>query len=111
MTLVGRLSAIAQAHALLRLPFDLRDPELRKTLQGIALTHGTRLRPQRQAADIIKLAGICGEIRVGDLTFGPHGLSVFLPHSKADQIGEGQPRPCRRNPLASHYARPGEDQR
>jgi hypothetical protein len=34
-TLTGRLSAIAQAHALLRLPFDKRDPALRKILQGV----------------------------------------------------------------------------
>ena len=38
-TLTGRLSAIAQAHALLRLPFEARDPVLRKTLQGIARRH------------------------------------------------------------------------
>ena len=118
VTLTSRVSAIAQAHALLRMPFDLRDPELRKTLQGIARAHGTR--PKRQAApqlsdEIIRLAGACGgdlcgerdraqlllgfagafrrselvEIRVGDLTFGPHGLSVFLPRSKADQVGDG----------------------
>ena len=47
-TLTGRLAAIVQAHALLRLPFDARDPVLRRTLQGIARRHGTR--PQRQAA-------------------------------------------------------------
>ena len=41
-TLTSLVSAIAQAHALLRLPFDLRDPELRKTLQGIARAHGNR---------------------------------------------------------------------
>ena len=34
VTLTSRLSAIIQAHALLRLPFDKRDPELRKTLQA-----------------------------------------------------------------------------
>ena len=40
-TLTGRLAAIAQAHALLRLPFDARDPVLlRRTLQGIARHHG-----------------------------------------------------------------------
>jgi integrase len=131
VTLTSRLSAIAQAHHLMRLPFDLRDPELRKTLQGIARAHGTR--PKRQAAplltaDVIKLAGICGgdlrgerdralillgfagafrraelvEIRVGDLTFGPHGLSVFLPRSKADQIGEGSLVHVAANPLAAH---------
>jgi integrase len=131
VTLTSRLSAIAQAHHLLRLPFDLQDPELRKTLQGIARAHGTR--PRRQAApllpaDVIKLAGICGgdlrgerdralillgfagafrrselvEIRVGDLSFGPHGLSVFLPRSKADQIGEGSLVHVATNPLAAH---------
>ena len=113
VTLTSRLSAISQAHALLRLPFDPRDPELRKTLQGIARAHGTR--PKRQAAPlltagVVKLAASCGgglrgerdralimlgfagafrrseltAIRVADLTFGPHGLSVFLPRSKAD---------------------------
>ena len=112
------MSAIAQAHVLLRLPFDLRHPKPRKTLEGTARAHATR--PKREAAplladEIIRLAGACGgylrgernhallllgfsgafrpsklvEIRVGDLTFGPHGLSVFLPRSKADQVGDG----------------------
>jgi integrase len=129
VTLTSRLSAIVQAHALLRLPFDSRDPELRKTLQGIARAHGTR--PKRQAAplltaDVVKVASVCGgdlrgerdralimlgfagafrrselvEIRVGDLTFGPHGLSVFLARSKADQIGEGSLVHIAANPLA-----------
>jgi integrase len=131
VTLTSRLSAIVQAHHLLRLPFDPRDPELRKTLQGIARAHGTR--PKRQAtplltADVIKLAATCGgdlrgerdralillgfagafrraelvEIRVGDLGFGPHGLSVFLPRSKTDQIGEGSLVHVAANPLAAH---------
>lgn len=130
-TLTGRLCAIAQAHALLRLPFDARDPELRKTLQGIARAHGTR--PRRQAAPlltaaILKLAGTCGgdlrgerdralillgfagafrrselvKIQVADLTFGPHGLSVFLPRSKADQLGEGSIVHIATNPLTAH---------
>jgi hypothetical protein len=60
-TLTGRLAAIAQAHALLRLPFDAGDPELRKTLQGIGRTHGRK--PQRQAAplltaDVIRIASV-----------------------------------------------------
>jgi hypothetical protein len=42
------------------------------------------------------------EIRVADLTFGPHGLSVFLPSSKADQIGEGAVVHIAANPLAAH---------
>ena len=131
VTLTSRLSAIMQAHALLRLPFDSRDPELRKTLQGIARAHGTR--PKRQAAplltaDVIKLASVCGgdlrgdrdralimlgfagafrrselvEIQVGDLTFGPHGLSVFLARSKADQVGEGTVVHVAANPLSAH---------
>ena len=130
-TLTGRLCAIAQAHALLHLPFDAQDPELRKTLQGIARAHGTR--PQRQAAPlltpaVIKLAGTCGgdlrgerdralillgfagafrrselvKIQVADLTFGPHGLSVFLPRSKADQLGEGSIVHIAANPLTAH---------
>jgi integrase len=130
-TLTNRLSAIAQAHALLRLPFDPRDPELRKTLQGIARTHGTR--PQRQAAplltpDVIRVASVCGGslrgerdralillgfagafrrselvvIRVADLSFGPHGLSVLLPRSKSDQEGEGSIVHVAANPLAAH---------
>jgi integrase len=129
VTLTSRLSAIVQAHALLRLPFDSRDPELRKTLQGIARAHGTR--PKRQAAplltaDVVKVASVCGgnlrgerdralimlgfagafrrselvAIRAGDLTFGSHGLSVFLPRSKADQIGEGSLVHIAANPLA-----------
>ncbi len=131
VTLTSRVSAIAQAHALLRLPFDLRDPELRKTLQGIGRAHGTR--PKRQAApllsgEILKLAGACGgdlrgerdrallllgfagafrrselvEIRVADLTFGPHGLSVFLPRSKADQAEEGSVVTVAANPTSAH---------
>jgi len=116
-TLTGRLAAIAQAHALLRLPFDAGHPELRKTLQGIARTHGRK--PQRQAAplltaDVIRIASVCGgslrgerdrallllgfagafrrselvSLRVSDLSFGPHGVSVLLPRSKADQEGQ-----------------------
>jgi integrase len=130
-TLTGRLSAIAQAHALLRLPFDKQDPELRKTLQGIARTHGTR--PERRAAplltqDVIRVASACGGslrgerdrallllgfagafrrselvgIRVPDLTFGPHGLSVLLPRSKTDQEGEGTIVHVAANPLTAH---------
>ena len=42
-TLTGRLaSAIVQAHALLRLKFDARDPAPRRTLQGIARHHGSK---------------------------------------------------------------------
>jgi len=131
VTLTSRLSAIAQAHALLRLPFDAQDPELRKTLQGIARAHGTR--PRRQAAPlltagVIKVASVCGgglrgerdralillgfagafrrselvAIQVADLTFGPHGLSVFLPRSKADQLGEGSIVHIAANPLTAH---------
>ncbi len=130
VTLTSRLSAIVQAHALLRLPFDSRDPELRKTLQGIARAHGTR--PKRQAApllaaDVIKLASVCGgdlrgerdralimlgfagafrrselvEIKIGDLSFGPQGLSVFLARSKADQLGEGTVVHVAANPLSA----------
>jgi integrase len=130
-TLTGRLSAIAQAHALLRLPFDKQDPALRKTLQGIARTHGTRA--QRRAAplltaDVIQVASACGgslrgerdrallllgfagafrrselvRIRVPDLTFGPHGLSVLLPRSKSDQEGAGTIVHVAANPLAAH---------
>ena len=58
-TLAGRLAAIAQAHALLRLKFDARDPVLRRTLQGI-----TRLPPRRAVA-----------IRLADLSFSTHGFS------------------------------------
>ena len=131
VTLTSRVSAIAQAHALLRLPLDLRDPELRKTLQGIARAHGTR--PKRQAVpllsgEIIRLAGVCGgdlrgerdhallllgfagafrrselvEVRVGDLTFGLHGLSVFLPRFRADQVGEGSVVNVAGNPRSAH---------
>jgi hypothetical protein len=50
-TLAGRLAANVQAHALLRLPFDARDPVLRRTLQGIARSHGSR--PKRQAAPLL----------------------------------------------------------
>ena len=130
-TLSGRLAAIAQAQALLRLPFDAGDPELRKTLQGIARTHGRR--PQRQAAplltpDVIRIASACGgslrgerdralllfgfagafrrselvRIRVADLSFGPHGVSVLLPRSKSDQEGQGTVVHVAANPLASH---------
>ena len=130
-TLTGRLAAIVQAHALLRLPFDARDPELRKTLQGIARTHGRK--PQRQAAplltaDVIRIASVCGgslrgerdrallllgfagafrrselvTIWVADLSFGPHGVSVLLPRSKADQDGQGTVVHVAANPLAAH---------
>jgi integrase len=131
VTLTSRLSAIAQAHALLRLAFDVHDPELRKTLQGIARRHGTK--PKRQAApllsaDVIRLAALCGgslrgerdralilvgfagafrrselvSIGVGDLNFGEHGVSVFLSRSKADQVGEGAIVHIAANPLTAH---------
>jgi integrase len=130
VTLAARLSAIAQAHALLRMPFDARDPELRKTLQGIARAHG--IRPKRQAtallnSDVLRLASICGgdlrglrdralillgfagafrrseliAIRVADLTFGARGINVFLPRSKTDQVGEGSFVAIAANPLAA----------
>ncbi|MBV8401661.1 MAG: site-specific integrase [Acetobacteraceae bacterium] len=130
-TLTGRLAAIAQAHALLRLPFDAGHPELRKTLQGIARTHGRK--PQRQAAplltaDVIRIASVCGgslrgerdrallllgfagafrrselvTVRVADVSFGPHGVSVLLPRSKSDQEGEGTIVHVAANPLAAH---------
>src|SRR5437588_741961 len=47
----AELSAIVQAHALLGLPFDATDPGLRKTLQGIARSHGRS--PQRRAAPLL----------------------------------------------------------
>jgi integrase len=131
VTLTSRLSAIAQAHALLRLPFDARDPQLRKTLQGISRRHGTK--PKRQAApllsaDVIRLASICGgslrgerdralillgfagafrraelaKIAVEDLSFGEHGVSVLLPRSKADQSGEGSVVHIATNLLTAH---------
>jgi len=131
VTLTSRLSAIAQAHALLRLPFDARDPQLRKTLQGISRRHGTK--PKRQAApllsaDVIRLASFCGgsmrgerdralillgfagafrraelvKIVLDDLTFGEHGVSVLLPRSKADQSGEGSFVHIAANPLSAH---------
>jgi integrase len=130
VTLTSRLSAIARAHAMLRLPFDARDPDLRKTLQGIARAHG--IRPKRQAtalltSDVLRLASICGgdlrgmrdralillgfagafrrselvAIRVADLTFGAQGLTVFLPRSKTDQVGEGSLVAIAANPLAA----------
>ena len=129
-TLTGRLSAIAQAHALLRLPFDPRDPELRKTLQGIARAHGTR--PKRRAAplltaDVIRVASSCGcslrserdrallllgfagafrrselvAIRVADLSFGPHGSASCCP-SKSDQEGQRTIVHVPANPLTAH---------
>ena len=78
--------------------------------------------------EIIRLAGACGgnlrgerdhallllgfagafrrselvEIRVGDLTFGPHGLSVFLPRSKADQVGDDSVVNVAANPHSAH---------
>ena len=41
-------------------------------------------------------------IRVADLCFGPHGLSVLLPRSKADQEGEGVSVHVAANPLTAH---------
>ena len=130
-TLTSRLAAIAQAHALLRLPFDARDPALRQTLHGIARSHGRK--PQRQAApllppDVIRIASVCGgslrgerdrallllgfagafrrselvTLRVADLAFGPHGVSVLLPRSKSDQEGQGTVVYVAANPLAAH---------
>src|SRR6185437_9275744 len=69
VTLTSRLAAIVQAHSLLRLPFDARDPVLRKTLQGIARSHGSK--PQRQpapllTADVLRVAAVCGGDRRGE---------------------------------------------
>src|SRR5436305_1841934 len=41
-------------------------------------------------------------IRVADLSFGPHGLSVLLPRSKADQEGAGVSVHVAANPLTAH---------
>ena len=41
-------------------------------------------------------------IRVADLCFGPHGLSVLLPRSKADQEGDGVMVHVAANPLTAH---------
>ena len=68
-TLTGRLAAIVQAHALLRLPFDARDPVLRRTLQGIARSHGSKPRCQAApllTADVLRIAAVCGGDRRGE---------------------------------------------
>ena len=64
------------------------------------------LGPLWKNADRLRLAGAFRrselvEIRVGDLTFGPHGLSVFLPRSKADQTAEGSVVNVAANPHAA----------
>ena len=104
---------------------------LRRTLQGIARRHGTRPKRQAApllTADVLRVAAVCGGdrrgerdralillgfagafrraelvmIRVADLCFGPHGLSVLLPRSKADQEGEGVSVHVAANPLTAH---------
>ncbi len=42
------------------------------------------------------------EMRMADLTFGPHGLSVFLPRSKTDQAGEGSVVHIAADPTYAH---------
>ena len=104
---------------------------LRRTLQGIARRHGSKPKRQAApllTADVLRVAAVCGGdrrgerdralillgfagafrraelvmIRVADLCFGPHGLSVLLPRSKADQEGEGVSVHVAANPLTAH---------
>ena len=131
VTLTSRLSAIAQAHHLLAPALRPARSRTAENPAGHRPRPRHKAQAAGRAAAhrrFIKLAGICGgdlrgerdralillgfagafrraelvEIRVGDLTFGPHGLSVFLPRSKADQIGEGSLVHVAANPLAAH---------
>jgi hypothetical protein len=125
--LSGRLAAIAQAHALLRLPLAGANPELRNTLQdnrphpryAAAASGGAAPDPGRDLGGVRVRRSLRGRarshppparlcrrfrrselvrIRVPDLSFGPHELSVLLARSKSDQESTSRPDPCRKVP-------------
>lgn len=130
-TIELRLAAIVSAHCLLRQPFDAADPDLRRTLSGIARTHGTK--PKRQSVplltgDVIKIASACGggrcaerdralillgfagafrrselcAIDIAHLKFVREGLAVYLSSSKSDQEHAGETVAVAANPLSAH---------
>ena len=130
-TIELRLAAIVSAHSLLRMPFDAGDTDLRRTLSGIARTHGTK--PKRQSVplltrDVILIASACGGgarperdralillgfagafqrselcgIEIGHLKFVREGLAVYLPCSKGDQERAGETVAIAANPLSAH---------
>jgi integrase len=112
------LTAIAAAHRAAGLVFDTQHPILKRTMNGILRTYGTRQEGARalRADDIaaicqtfsldllsvrnkaIILLGFAGGFRrseivslnVSDLAFEDGALRVFLRRSKTDQNGEGR---------------------
>src|SRR4051794_24631079 len=106
-------------------------PGTAQALQDIARTYGRKSQRQAAplvTADVIRIASVCGgslrgerdralvlldfaaafrrseltRLRVSDLSFGPHGVSILLPRSKADQDGRGTIVHVAANPLAAH---------
>jgi integrase len=118
-TLALRLTALSQWHVHLGFPNPASTPTVRKTLTGIARTHG---RPKKRAkalpiedlerivvqlvsAGTLKATrdnallqiGFFGGLRrselvaieVGHIGWTPEGIEIMLPRSKTDQLGEG----------------------
>lgn len=119
-TLEHRLIAIHRAHVDRGLKSPAKDSLVRKTMQGIRRSAGSKQRrvravvkddllellvsvgqqkPIRAARDkALLLVGFAGAFRrselvaldVADLTTYPHGLEVLIRRSKTDQTGEGR---------------------
>jgi len=119
-TLERRLIAIHKAHQEISAISPMIDAAVKRTMQGIRRTFGTR---QRQVAPMVRdmlletlvlidqqqplkaardrallLLGFAGAfrrselvaIRMEHLTYLDHGMEVFLPFSKTDQEGQGR---------------------
>ena len=129
-TLTGRLPRSPRRTPCSACP-STRATRRSQDLQGIARGHGTRPQRRAApllTADVIRVASVCGgslrgerdralillgfagafrrselvALRVAELSFGPHGLSVLLPRSKSDQEGQGSIVHVAANPLAAH---------
>lgn len=116
-TLIRHLAGIGHEHRARGLILNTADPLIRKTLRGIARSHG---RPQRQAAALgtrevkamvrrcgsdltgirdaaLLLIGFAGGLRRSEivaidrehLTLQPQSLRLLIPRSKSDQTGSG----------------------
>jgi integrase len=118
-TLALRLTALSQWHVHQGYPDPASMPTVRKTLTGIARTHGRpkkkakalpiedleRIVAQLASAGTLKAArdnallqiGFFGGMRrselvaieVGHVGWAPEGIEIMLPRSKTDQLGEG----------------------
>jgi len=119
-TIQRRLIAIHKAHIDLELPSPVNHPQVKRTMQGIRRTVGTRQRqvkalvkddllemlvmvdqqkPMKAARDkALLLIGFAGAfrrrelvaLRCEDLTVHPNGTEILLRHSKTDQEKAGR---------------------